>query len=150
MPTLDTHLLDLLEDFHPLEDSPIRCARRPAGKRVMTETTTLPGGETQFRGLAHFWMESLYGFLRDSGSDVRWFEGLAYQSDFMELTPAEFHNEYRALQQRELTLPPQETVELSKAFRVLQGRLFSYTGVTIDGEYWAGTLGPSHCGTVED
>lgn len=143
---LDDHLLELLEDYRPLQDNPSRSVRRPAGKLVLIETFAAPEAQKQFRGLTHFWLEAVYEFLQNSGSDVRWFEGLAYQSVFEELTPSEFHRQYRGLQQDKLTLPPPETVELGMSYRVLQGRLVSYLGVTVDDEYWSGTLGPSHCG----
>ena len=145
MTLLDQHLLELLEDFHPMKDNPSRSVRRPAGELVLIEASSPPAAQSEFRGLTHFWMEAIHRFLDQSGSDVRWFEGLAYQSVFTKLTPTAFHQEYRALQQKHLTLPPPETVELTLAYRVLQGRVISYLGITLDEEYWAGTLGPSHC-----
>jgi len=140
---LDQQLIELIEDYQPREDEPVRCARRPAGTDVLVERWTLPDGKPSYDSLLDFWLSSLYGFLADSGSDSRWFEGLAYQSRFVELTPGEFRSEFRALQQR-LTLPPPETIFLRKAYRVLDGRLISYMGVTEDLDYWSGTFGPGH------
>lgn len=141
--TFDEQLLELIEDFKLREEEPIRTARRPAGEQVLIETWTLPEGKSEYASLLDFWLSSLYGFLEDSGSDVRWFEGLAYQSRFVRLECEEFRTEYRALQQR-LTLPPLETVFLTTAYRVLDGRLISYMGVNEDGDFWSATYGPGH------
>ena len=89
---LDAQLLELIEDYRPRRDEPVRRARRPAGPDIMIERWTLPGGESSYRSLLDFWLASLHGFLLDSGSDARWFEGLAYQSKFEKLSSdAECH-----------------------------------------------------------
>ena len=112
---------------------------------IMIERWTLPGGESSYRSLLDFWLASLHGFLLDSGSDARWFEGLAYQSKFEKLSSDAFRHEYRELQQN-LTLPPPETISLRTAYRVLDGRIVSYMGVTPENDYWSGTYGPGHFG----
>lgn len=141
--TFDEQLLELIEDFKPQEDLPIRRARRPAGEQILIETWTRPDGKEAFKSLLDFWLASLHEFLDDSGSDIRWFEGLAYQSRFVRLESREFRQEYRALQDR-LTLPPPETIFLIEAYRVLDGRLISYMGVTEDQDFWSATFGPGH------
>jgi hypothetical protein len=142
---LDDQLLELIEDYKVREDQPVRTARRPAGSRILIERWTLPDGESCYSSILDFWLSSLYGFLQDSGSDTRWFEGLAYQSKFEQLLGDSFRSEYWLLQQR-LTLPPPETITLETAYRVLNGRLLSYLGTTPDGAYWAGTFGPGYFG----
>lgn len=141
----EAELLELIEDYRVRQDEPVRMARRPAGKGVLIERWTLPGGDAEYRSLLDFWLSSLYSFLKDSGSDARWFEGLAYQSRFVALTPGEFRREYRELQQK-LILPPPETIELESAYRVLDGRVISFMGVTWERQYWTGTFGPGHYG----
>lgn len=143
--SLDEQLLLLLEDFKPRQEEPVRSARRPAGQRMLVESWTSPGGTESFVSLLDFWTRALYRFLEDTGSDVRWFEGLAYQALFQELTPQRFFEEYRELQHR-LTLLPPETVGLLQAFRVLDGRVISYMGLTAEGDFWAGTFGPCYFG----
>lgn len=142
---LDSHLIELLEDYRPMTDRPLRSVRRPAGDHVLVECFALPEGRDRFLSLAHFWIESLDSFLNDSGSNAEWLEGLAYQSRFQALEPGEFFVEYRALQQNRLTLPPPETTRLSTAYRTLQGRLFGYCGITEDKEMWSAVFGPTHC-----
>jgi hypothetical protein len=142
---LDTQLLELIEDYKSRKDEPVRTVRRPAGRKVLVERWTLPGGEARYLSLLDFWLASLQGFLEDSGSDKRWFEGLAYQSRFVSLSGAEFVNEYRSLQQC-LTLPPPDTISLQEAYLVLDGRITSFMGVTPEGDYWAGTFGPGYYG----
>lgn len=141
----DSQLRELLEEYKPKEDEPLRTARRPAGKQLLIERWTLPGGRSTYRSQVDFWLSTLHHFLEDTGSDIRWFEGLAYQSVFVELEPMEFQAEYRELQQR-LILPPLETVFLTKAYRALQGKVVSYLGQTEDGDWWSGTFGPCYFG----
>lgn len=141
--TFDDQLLELIEDFKAREDLPLRKARRPAGANILIETWTEPDGKGAFKSLLDFWLASLYGFLGDSGSDIRWFEGLAYQTRFVTLSCGEFRQEYRRLQER-LTLPPPETIFLVESHRVLDGRVISYMGVNEDRDYWAATFGPGH------
>lgn len=136
-------ILELLEEFKPRDEEPVRSARRPAGESLLIETQTYDSGTSFYLGLADFWLHALSRFQQDSGSDELWLRGLAYQSDFSERDADQFLKEYSAIQQR-LTLPPPEIIELQKAYRVLQGRVISYCGITSDGEYWAGTYGPGY------
>lgn len=135
-------LLELLEEFEPKDDESIRRARRPARGKMLLEVTTYDSGRGDYLSLTDFWLHSILHFLIDSGAKREFFEGVAYQADFEALTASEFETEFRQIQQ-ELTLPPPGVVELQKAYRVLRGRLRGYAGITSDGEYWAGTFGPS-------
>ncbi len=139
----DLQLRELLEEYKPREEEPLRAARRPAGKQLLIERWTLPGGHSVYTSPIDFWLSTLRHFLEDTGSDIRWFEGLAYQSVFEELEPAEFQSEYRQLQSR-LILPPQDTVFLTTAYRALGGKVTSYLGQTEDGDWWSGTFGPCY------
>lgn len=141
----EIQLLELLEHFKARTQEPVVSARRPAGERVLIETWTRPHGKSTYTCLMDFWVHALFRFLEDSGSDRQWFEGLAYQSKFVDLTPKDFHGEYRELQQ-ELILPPPETIWLNKAYRVLNGRIVSYMGLTEENEFWTGTFGPCYYG----
>lgn len=141
----DIKLRELLEEYKPREDEPLRAARRPAGKHLLIERWTTPGGKSEYSSLLDFWLSTLRHFLEDTGSDIRWFEGLAYQSVLVELEPGEFQTEYKALQQR-LILPPPETVFLTRAYRSLNGKVISYLGQTEDGDFWSGTFGPCYFG----
>ena len=139
----DQLILEVLEDFKPLEDSPTRRARRPGTGHVLIEVQSLEGGRSAYRSLADFWVHSLYHFLEDTGTKREFFEGTAYQSQFRRLSPAQFWNDFSDLQ-NQLTLPPPGMVELREAFEVLTGRVKSYAGVTLEGDYWSGTFGPTY------
>jgi hypothetical protein len=113
----------------------VRGARRPAGLDLLLEFELKHGVKP--RGLASFWLSTLWRFLEDSRQNPDAFEGLAFQAMAERLSAREFEEGYGPLRAR-LTLPPPYPIELRQAYRVLQGRVNSYAGITVDGELWAG------------
>ena len=131
----DQDLLDQLEVFEPSVGEGVRAVRRPAGVNLLVEFEVRSG--CQHEDLASFWLASLWRFLEDSRANTDAFEGLAFQALAEPLNAHEFEAAYGPIR-ASLTLPPPFPVELRRSYRVLNGRLVSFAGVTTDGEMWAG------------
>lgn len=132
----DDDLLDQLGAFEAREQDDLLAVRRPAGADLIVEFAPRSGRGTE-GGLAAFWLATLWRFLEDSRQNTDAFEGLAYQALAERLDAAQFSALYGPIRAR-LTLAPPHGVELREAYRVLQGRVTSFAGVTTDGEFWAG------------
>jgi hypothetical protein len=113
----------------------LRAVRRPAGVDLVVEYELKSGEEVS--GLPAFWLACLWRFLEDSQQKTDAFEGLAFQALAERLDAHDFERDYAAVRSR-LTLPPPYPIELREAYRTLNGRLVSFTGITTDGEYWSG------------
>lgn len=129
----DAQLLEQLGAFDPSWADGVRAVRRPAGADLLVEMAPRAGHASGC--LASFWLGALWRFLEDSRQNTEAFEGLAYQALAEALGPSDFQRRYEALRAR-LSLPPREPVELSVAYRVLQGRIQSFAGWDRDGDPW--------------
>jgi hypothetical protein len=131
----DQDLTERLAVFEPCELSGLKAARRPAGRHLLVEFEMDQDGEAN--SLADFWLASLWRFLDDSRQNTEAFEGLAFQALAERLSPRDFEVGYGPLR-AQLTLPPANAVELKESYRLLNGRLRSFAGVTSQGRFWAG------------
>lgn len=115
-----------------------RSARRPAGRHLLVEIETDPEEEPGFEELAEFWLVALWRFLEDSNQNHLAFEGLAFQAQAEPLSPTQFAQLYGGVRAHLILTPPQGAIDLRQAYRVLQGRLTSFAGVTRQGAFWSG------------
>lgn len=131
----DQDLLYQLGVFDPDGTDDLRTVRRPAGEDLVLEF--LPKESwSRDGGLAVFWLATLWRFLEDCHQRTDAFEGLAFQAMAERLDARMFENLFERVRAR-LTLPPLQGVELREAYRVLNGRVTSFAGMTTDGEMWA-------------
>ncbi|MCA9796379.1 MAG: hypothetical protein KC910_31445 [Candidatus Eremiobacteraeota bacterium] len=132
----DRDLLEQLDIFEVRDDPELRAARRPAGADLVVEFEALPNRSKE-GGLAGFWLDALWRFLEDNRRSTEAFEGMAFQALAERLDALEFERLYGRVRER-LTLRPPQGIELLEAYRVLNGRVSSFAGVTTDGEFWTG------------
>ena len=103
---------------------------------LVVEFEALPNRSKE-GGLAGFWLDALWRFLEDNRRSTEAFEGMAFQALAERLDALEFERLYGRVRER-LTLRPPQGIELLEAYRVLNGRVSSFAGVTTDGEFWTG------------
>ena len=131
----DHDLQEQLGLFDPSGSESVRSVRRPAGAHLLVEFQ--PKAGIVPRSLAGFWLACLWRLLEDSQQNTEAFEGLAFQALAQRLTSEDFERLYGEVRSH-LTLPPPYPLELSSAYRVLDGRLVSFVGLTCEGSAWAG------------
>lgn len=124
-----------LERFEAKEEDGLRISRRPAGQDLIIEVYAKISSQS-YPNLAAFWLASLWRFLEENHRSPQAFEGLGFQAQAQMLSRFEFTSRYQEIQKL-LTLPPAHRLELKEAYLVLQGRLTSLAGFTIDDEPWA-------------
>lgn len=136
-PLTSQDLLNGLAVFEPPGEVHLRSARRPAGRHLLVEIESDPEEGNPFCGLADFWLAALWRFLEDTHQNHLAFEGLAFQALAEGLSLGHFERLYADLRAH-LILAPLRGVELRQAYRLLQGRLLSFAGVTHQGTFWSG------------